>query len=177
MNRQLFPIYLILGYIGFRLLMSVFYPIFVVIHELGHAVPARLAGRKQVRIVMGTSPALLHFSLFGITFDLGSKQLQRGYTTYAKPQSESATALCFIFGMAPLVSLIFVITGICLWRAYVFDTLGYFILGAAWLTNVHIVFSSLWPFELATETDGQESPVGGPFTSDLLNLIRALRKK
>lgn len=176
MDRQLFPIYLILGYIGFRLLMSVFYPVFVIIHELGHAIPARLTGKKQIHVVIGGSPFLISFCLFNIEFNIGSKNLRMGYTTYAKSQVESTTARCFIFATAPLLNLVLVFMGIWLWQSFAFNVLGYFILATAWLANVHIAFSSLWPFAHVPGNSNHTAPEGDNSGSDLFNLIQMLRE-
>jgi hypothetical protein len=176
MNSPLVPVYLILGFIGFRLLLTVFYPLFVLIHELGHAIPARLTGKQDIKLVIGDASSLSEFRFMGIHFHMSFKHSNAGYTCY-KGRANSALELYFIFGTAPLISLILALGGIFLWKAISFSFAGYFVLAAAWLANFHITFSSLLPFK-------ENSPLGKtpetpniPSKSDLRNLIEALKQK
>lgn len=172
MNIQLIPVYLIIGFIGFRLLLGIFYPLFVLIHELGHAVPAKLFGKKQIQVVIGESPYTLCFALFGIEFNFSIRGLNKGYTHY-KGIPSSWFEFVAIIAIAPLISLSLTLLGVYLWKTTSLSPALYFIFAAAWLANFHITFSALWPFSYSSNT---QATLDQEPQSDLRALIKGFKQ-
>ena len=175
MERQLIPLYLILAFIGFRMLMAVFYPFFVLIHELGHAIPAQLSGKKEVKIAIGKGPEVVAFSFLGIQFSFAGNKLHLGYTVFKKNPGDGRLTQCFIIGTAPVISLTIAIAGVFLWKAVPFSTATYFVLASAWLANLHITFNALWPEGGKYTSAESENNDNYCYRSDLRNLLDVLR--
>ena len=177
MERQLIPVYLILAFVGFRMLLAIFYPFFVLIHELGHAIPARLTGRQRIRVVIGEGSETVAFILLGIRFSFGRRKLHMGYTAFQKKPSEGKFTQCIIIGTAPVISLAIAVAGVVLWKTTPLSLATYFVLAAAWLANFHIAFSALWPVGSSRSVTDLENSDNCCYQSDLRNLIDTVGKK
>jgi len=150
MKPEWLPFYLILGYLLFQFLLKWSYPVFVLIHELGHALPACFFGKKQVQIHIGEGDSLFRFCIQPIQFELHRRTWHIGRTTYAGSPGNRIEAV-FIILSAPLLSLL-----LTLGFGYLLLTSGTLIsvkalllFCAAWLASFHITFSAIWPFKNA----------------------------
>lgn len=160
----LFPLAIILGYVIFRLLLKLFYPFFVLIHEFGHALPAAVSGKQRISVTIGDEPHATCFKLPGIVVKISFKRSEIG-KTYYEGKPENWTELLFIVGSAPLLSLMISIVLGWVLLSFKFHLLVLMLLCAAWLANTHIVLGSLWPV-------GFRDSNGQFISSDLLTILK-----
>jgi len=146
MKPEWIPLFLILGFILFQLVLKLSYPIWVLLHELGHALPALLSRKPNVRIDIGEGATWFAVPLPSMTLSVHRHHHSRGSTTYDGTARSHAEA-CFIILPAPLLSL-----SIALgfgWFIYQIaptaNPVALLMLTAAWLANFHITFSAWWP--------------------------------
>jgi len=143
MKTEWLPIYIILGYIAFRLLMNFSYPILVFIHELGHALPAKCFKKTNVRIQIGAGALRFKCMFSGIAISIHRDQTNTGITIY-EGMPETLVQAGWIIMLAPLLNLLLAIALTFLFALNP-PLITVFILSAVWLANFHITFSALWP--------------------------------
>jgi hypothetical protein len=161
---QLLPIAILLGFFAFQGVRIISYPIWVAIHELAHAIPALLLGKKEVTLELGDSPAPTTFRLGSLHIRLHRSHLHQGSTHYEGNARSVAEAILLILG-APFVSLLLTLL-LGNWILEHHAGLPFpatLALSACWLASFHITFSVWWPF-------------ANP-RSDLLAFIQNLRSR
>ncbi len=149
MKPEWIPIALILGFLVFQFVLRFWYPVVVFIHELGHAIPARCFGKKNVQVHIGVvkdSATALTFRLFDISFRIHGTQRQTGHTTY-NGSPESVIQAILIILTAPLLSLVLTVAlgAVIYTLAPSLHFAWILLLSALWLANFHITFSAWWP--------------------------------
>jgi hypothetical protein len=146
------------------------YPVFLLLHELGHAIPARILGKKEVRIILGRPPYGTRIQVFGIEILISRMQPFAGKTTYTGiPENRKEAAL--IIGTAPMLSLFLSCVPILI--PMNFPPAILLLIGGAWLANTHIAMGSCLPWEkkiISNKTPSSEEVQNYP--SDALALIR-----
>ncbi|MBC6982580.1 M50 family metallopeptidase [Caulobacter sp. 17J80-11] len=81
-------------------------PVSTLVHELGHALAARLAGLHVTKVVVGGGAAWLRLRLLGLHLEFGRALLAGGGTTHVEPgthRSRRRTAAMLLGG--PLANL------------------------------------------------------------------------
>ena len=148
MKPEWIPIALIFGFLIFQFVLKFWYPVVVFIHELGHAIPARCLGKKDVQVHIGDendSTNASTFRLFDISFHIHGFQLQSGHTTYnGSPETVNQAMLLIL--TAPLLSFVLTVgLGAIIYSlAPILHFAWIFLLSALWLANFHITFSAWW---------------------------------
>jgi hypothetical protein len=141
-KQELFPIYLILGFLLFRWLVVAFQWISTLAHELGHTLAAKLSGKNSLILTIGSSPFLVNSTLAGVSLKLSIKGEPRGSTSFEGNFSNRMMAMAIIWA-GPVVTLAIIL--LLTWSAFLhtWNLLGYMVVCSAWLANVQIIVSSL----------------------------------
>lgn len=147
----LLPFLILIGFLLFQLTLSLSYPIVVLIHELGHAIPALILGKKKIIIHLGNAPYSKEIKILNISVRISRFSIRRGYTEYSNPPQNFLEAW-LIVAMAPLLNIVIFIAGIYSIFNWQFSILGWLILLPVWLANTRITLSALWlkPVNLGT---------------------------
>lgn len=163
MTPEWIPLLLIAGFLGFRLVLHASYPLCIFLHELGHALPARLLGKTSVEIHIGSDCPLASVSLFGMQLTLHRQHTHSG-TTHYQGEVQSVPQACLIILTAPLLSLALTVA-LTAWLLgmLVHQSLPLtFIASALILANLHITLSAWLPI--------------GNARSDWLDFVKTLQK-
>ncbi|MEQ9823390.1 MAG: hypothetical protein ABQ298_03310 [Puniceicoccaceae bacterium] len=163
MTPEWIPLLLIAGFLGFRLVLHASYPLCIFLHELGHALPARLLGKTSVEVHIGANAPVLSGTLFGIEITLHREHTHTG-TTHYQGEVQSVLQACLIILTAPLLSLTLTVA----LTAWLLGMLVYqslpltFIASALTLANLHITLSAWLPL--------------GNAHSDWLDFVKTMQK-
>jgi len=164
-ETALIPLFILGGFLVFRGLLWLFYPLVVLLHELAHAIPARLWGKPNVTLQVGNAPYPVHFEIANVRIQCSWKGGYRGHTRY-QGRPENWAQLFTIVGTAPVVSLLVTLLGAWVLLDFRFHLATAFLLCALWLANTHIALSSLRPTLQGSDSNDPAS------SSDLDTLIR-----
>lgn len=143
----------------------------VLLHESGHWVAARILGKKDCHIVIGSLNPMPTEVSSGRIICFGIRPWNKGYTSYTPPPL-TLTESIWIASAGPLVSGLVTIAGVLLCLFHAIHPLAWVVIGPLWLANVRVLAVSLWPGLLAASStaDGTLSP-----ESDLHYIIRQVK--
>lgn len=149
----------------------VFRPIATIVHEMGHALLARVLTKENVRIRIGAGENIFKFKLMRIEVEISFKKMIHGHTAFnGNILSKMQTLLVLISG--PLSSIIALAVGILtIYQTKLFTALDAVLVG--WIcSNLLCFLRNILPFYL--QGADQKHSKGVP--SDGLQIYWLLRK-
>lgn len=136
---------LAIGFLAFCAMFSISTVLLVIIHELGHAIPALMTGKKQVRIKVGdASDREQQPRSNTIQFLFSFKNSHRALTRYEGGINNWAE-LIFIVGTAPLINLVIGVSATLALLTTHLSSVWVFVVTAFWLANARIFLHSIDP--------------------------------
>lgn len=138
-------------------------PVSIVVHELGHAVAARLVGLQVGAVIFGVGRKIWHGEIFGTAVTLHVWPLS-GLTFFGAQNLDLLrTRLWFVTLMGPAINAMLALTAAAQWSEWV-PTVGVPVLSLWIITNALLALQSLIP--------RQFSHAGAMLSTDGLALIQ-----
>lgn len=108
------------------------------IHELGHALGAKIASFQEIKISIGSGIAKRSFRIFGIEWIIHSIFLFGGHMSYKTTQAYKPLDVAFVAMMGPLFNGLTVFLLVMFTNIYLHYSLYLFFLFNAWLLIANI---------------------------------------
>jgi len=141
----------------------------VLLHELGHALAALAATRQPVTVRVGVGGGAWRLRAGRLRLELGWRRFRFGTTGYDRA-AESRLAQTAVALAGPAAS--FAVAALCVWgmRQFYLGEWGWVAAFGAFLANLRVLVSSLWPAPYRPDPDGEEE-----WLSDALDVWRLWR--